>query len=85
MALEKLRLDGVYQSFGDVPVLNGIDLSVSEGQMVCLIGPSGSGKSTLLRCINLLEPIDNGQILFCLLYTSPSPRDQRGSRMPSSA
>ncbi len=64
MALEKLRLDSVYQSFGDVPVLNGIDLSVYEGQMVCLIGPSGSGKSTLLRCINLLEPIDNGQILF---------------------
>jgi len=64
MAVEKLRLDNVYQSFGDVPVLKGIDLSVSEGEMVCLIGSSGSGKSTLLRCINLLEPIDNGQILF---------------------
>jgi polar amino acid transport system ATP-binding protein len=64
MAKEKLRLDSVYQSFGDVPVLKGIDLSVAEGEMVCLIGSSGSGKSTLLRCINLLEPIDNGQILF---------------------
>jgi len=64
MAVEKLSLDNVYQSFGDVPVLKGINLSVSEGEMVCLIGSSGSGKSTLLRCINLLEPIDNGQILF---------------------
>ncbi len=64
MAKEKLRLDSVYQSFGDVPVLKGIDLSVAEGEMVCLICSSGSGKSTLLRCINLLEPIDNGQILF---------------------
>jgi len=64
MALEKLRLDDVFQSFGEVPVLKGIELSVSEGEMVCLIGSSGSGKSTLLRCINLLEPIDNGQIIF---------------------
>lgn len=64
MAIEKLRLDNVHQAFGDTPVLKGIDLSVAEGEMVCLIGSSGSGKSTLLRCINLLEPIDNGQILF---------------------
>ena len=63
MALEKLHLSNVYKSFGDVSVLNGIDLSVTEGEMVCLIGSSGSGKSTLLRCINLLEPIDNGEII----------------------
>ncbi len=42
---------------------DGIDLSVAEGEMVCLIGASGSGKSTLLRCLNLLEPIDDGVIL----------------------
>ena len=64
MVTQMLRLDNVYQSFGDVQVLKGIDLSVNKGEMVCLIGSSGSGKSTLLRCINLLEPIDNGQILF---------------------
>ncbi len=64
MALERLKLKGVEKAFGDVPVLKGIDLSVKEGEMVCLIGSSGSGKSTLLRCINLLEPIDNGQIFF---------------------
>lgn len=62
--MEKLRLENVCKSFSDVPVLNGIDLSVSEGEMVCLIGASGSGKSTLLRCINLLEPIDRGAIFF---------------------
>lgn len=64
MAIEKLRLNDVHKSFGDIPVLNGINLSVAEGEMVCLIGSSGSGKSTLLRCINLLEPIDNGEILY---------------------
>lgn len=62
MSLEKLHLTDVHKSFGDISVLNGIDLSVAEGEMVCLIGSSGSGKSTLLRCINLLEPIDNGHI-----------------------
>jgi polar amino acid transport system ATP-binding protein len=62
VAQEKLHLKDVYKSFGDISVLNGIDLSVAEGEMVCLIGSSGSGKSTLLRCINLLEPIDNGEI-----------------------
>lgn len=64
MAMPKLHLKGVYKSYGSTLVLNGIDLAVAEGEMVCLIGSSGSGKSTLLRCINLLEPIDNGEILF---------------------
>ncbi len=58
----KLKLDGITKNFGDVQVLRGIDLDVSEGEMVCLIGASGSGKSTLLRCINLLEPTDDGEI-----------------------
>lgn len=64
MSLEKLCLKDVHKSFGDISVLDGIDLSINEGEMVCLIGSSGSGKSTLLRCINLLEPIDNGAIVF---------------------
>jgi polar amino acid transport system ATP-binding protein len=58
-----LRLEGVRKSFGDLQVLRGIDLDVARGSVVCLIGPSGSGKSTLLRCINLLEPPDDGHIL----------------------
>ena len=57
-----LRLEGVYKTFGDNPVLRGIDLEVHQHQVVVLIGASGSGKSTLLRSINLLEQIDDGQI-----------------------
>jgi polar amino acid transport system ATP-binding protein len=45
-------------------VLNGVDLEVSPGEVLVVIGPSGSGKSTLLRCVNLLEPIDSGRIFF---------------------
>lgn len=58
----KLRLDNVKKSFGTTTVLNGLSLEVRQGEMVCLIGASGSGKSTLLRCINLLEPLDDGAI-----------------------
>jgi polar amino acid transport system ATP-binding protein len=59
---EALRVEGLHKSFGDLEVLRGIDLTVAEHEVVCLIGASGSGKSTLLRCINLLEPIDAGRI-----------------------
>jgi polar amino acid transport system ATP-binding protein len=57
-----LRLAGVCKRFGSLEVLRGIDLEVDRGKVVCVIGPSGSGKSTLLRCINLLEPPDQGRI-----------------------
>jgi polar amino acid transport system ATP-binding protein len=52
----------VHKSFGKLEVLKGIDLSVEEHEVICLIGASGSGKSTLLRCINLLERINSGSI-----------------------
>jgi polar amino acid transport system ATP-binding protein len=58
-----LSIQGLWKSFGDLEVLRGIDLDVAEHEVICLIGASGSGKSTLLRCINLLEPIDEGRIL----------------------
>ena len=51
------------KSFGKLEVLRGIDLSLAEHEVVCLIGASGSGKSTLLRCVNLLEWIDAGRIV----------------------
>jgi polar amino acid transport system ATP-binding protein len=60
---EALVLDDVHKSFGALEVLRGIDLTVGEHDVVCLIGASGSGKSTLLRCVNLLEPIDRGRIV----------------------
>ena len=59
-----LELRGVKKSYGPLQVLNGIDMQVGSGEVVCVIGPSGSGKSTLLRCVNLLEPPDDGQIFF---------------------
>ncbi len=58
-----LLIHGLHKRFGRLEVLRGIDLSVAEHEVVCLIGASGSGKSTLLRCINLIEPIDAGRIV----------------------
>ena len=60
MALVEIR--NIHKSFGTLEVLKGIDFSVDEGEVVCLIGRSGSGKSTMLRCINLLEIPDSGEI-----------------------
>ena len=57
-----VKLEGVRKSFGDNLVLAGIDLSVQRAEVLVIIGPSGSGKSTLLRCVNLLEPIQEGRI-----------------------
>jgi polar amino acid transport system ATP-binding protein len=58
-----LIVEGLHKSFGDNEVLKGIDLTVDEHEVVCLIGSSGSGKSTLLRCIDLLEPFEAGRIV----------------------
>ncbi len=58
----QLSIRDVHKSFGNNRVLNGISLDVPRGNVVAFIGASGSGKSTLLRCINLLEPIDDGEI-----------------------
>ena len=58
----KLELRQVQKSFGSRNVLSGLDLEVRAGEVVSFIGSSGSGKTTLLRCVNLLEPIDDGAI-----------------------
>ncbi|HEX6115849.1 MAG TPA: amino acid ABC transporter ATP-binding protein [Solirubrobacterales bacterium] len=58
-----LCLEGVHKRFGKLQVLRGVNLDVRKGEVVCVLGPSGSGKSTLLRCINLLEPPEQGRIL----------------------
>jgi polar amino acid transport system ATP-binding protein len=60
--VEAIRLENVHKSYEDLYVLKGIDLSVADHEVICLIGASGSGKSTMLKCINLLEPIDAGRI-----------------------
>jgi polar amino acid transport system ATP-binding protein len=58
-----LEVEGLWKSFGELEVLRGIDLTMVEHEIVCLIGASGSGKSTMLRCINLIEPLDAGRVL----------------------
>ena len=63
MTTLKLALRGVAKAFDGKEVLRSVDLEVAHHQVVCLIGSSGSGKSTLLKCINLLVPIDSGQIV----------------------
>lgn len=57
-----IKLKKVVKSFGALTVLKGVDLTVSEKEVVVLIGASGSGKSTLLRCINFLEILDQGEV-----------------------
>jgi polar amino acid transport system ATP-binding protein len=57
-----LEMRGVQKYFGPLHIIRGLEMSVNEHQVVCLIGPSGCGKSTLLRCINGLEEIQGGEI-----------------------
>ena len=57
-----ISLRGIEKSFGEIHALQGVDLDVSPGEVVCVIGPSGCGKSTLLRTINWLEPPDAGRV-----------------------
>lgn len=64
MKHELIKIDSVVKEFGDNRVLDGLSLSVREGEVVVIVGPSGCGKSTLLRCINGLEPIQGGEITF---------------------
>ena len=59
---EKVKVVGLEKHFNNLVVLDGINLTVNEGEVVCVIGPSGSGKSTFLRCINRLEEATGGQI-----------------------
>lgn len=63
MEKELLRIEHLKKSFGDNVILDDVNLTVKQGEVIVIIGPSGCGKSTLLRCINALEPIQEGQIL----------------------
>jgi polar amino acid transport system ATP-binding protein len=59
-----VRIKNLQKAFGDLEVLKGVDLEVSKGEVVVILGPSGSGKSTLLRCVNRLEEPTGGEIWF---------------------
>lgn len=72
MTAPLLELQNVSKSYDDQPVLKGIDLQVASGEVIVILGPSGCGKSTLLRCLNGLEEIQNGQMLF---HNKPLPNN----------
>jgi len=78
-----LRLDGICLKFGDKRVLNGIDLSVVEGEVVVLIGASGSGKTSLLRCINLLNVPSSGSIVIDDETLFDRQADGKGAQIPA--
>ena len=61
--MKKIEARNIYKKFQNLEVLKGIDLEVSEGEVIAVIGPSGGGKSTLLRCLNKLETIEKGTII----------------------
>ena len=73
-----IEIRDVHKSFGRFKALNGVDLSVAEGEVLVVIGRSGSGKSTLIRCLNQLEAHDSGVILIDGLDAS-RPRDYGAS------
>ena len=75
MAQELVRIESITKKYDGAPVLEGLSLSVYEGEVLVIIGPSGCGKSTLLRCINGLEPIQAGSITFRGRKVDPLGRD----------
>ncbi len=60
--MPKVLVRGLKKQYGDNVVLKSIDLTVNQGEVVCVIGPSGSGKSTMLRCLNRMEEINGGKV-----------------------
>ena len=78
---EVLRLEGLTKSYGTVPVLKGVDLTVHRGETICLIGASGSGKSTLLRCVNFLGLPTSGRIFLEGKLIGREKTDRAGNKV----
>ena len=73
-----LELQNVQKSFGDAKVLNGISLTVNDGEIVSILGPSGSGKTTLLNLILGITDLTGGKLLYNGKDLSNTPMEQRG-------
>jgi polar amino acid transport system ATP-binding protein len=78
-----LRVEDLHKSFGDLEVLRGVSLSVSQGRKLSILGPSGSGKSTLLRCVNYLEEPNKGHIFLEGSLVGEKQVDGQYTRMSS--
>lgn len=78
MSNEKIRFEGVTKRYGALTVLDKLDLSIAEGEVVTIIGPSGSGKTTVLRCLMTLESIEDGIIR---IDGEPLNKMERGDRL----
>jgi len=79
-----IAAQNISKRFGSIEVLRGIDLSVAQGNVVCIIGPSGSGKTTLLRCFALLETPSSGRILMrdsIIAQASPDAGVKRAAKL----
>ena len=92
----KVCVENLNVHYGEKQALFDVCMDINQNEITALIGPSGCGKSTFLRCLNRMNDVIDickvegsikidGQNIYCLLYTSPSPRDYGTSRMPSSA
>ncbi|ETD68952.1 ABC transporter [Pelistega indica] len=75
-----VQFKNVTKKFGDNIILDGVDLTINEGEVVVVIGPSGSGKSTFLRCINALESIQGGDIIVGHHSVKSKPKEIRELR-----
>ena len=80
-----VELAGIHKAFGDNVVLDGVDLSITRGEVIVIAGPSGSGKSTMLRCINGLETVDAAKFASTASRSSPARACRRYGRRSGSS